>query len=79
MECAPQGVRINAVTPGLIASERMPPFPNLEDLKSRTLERTPAGRLGTPEDVATAVRFLLMDASWIVGQCLTVDGGCSLV
>lgn len=79
VELAPRNIRVNAVTAGLIESENMPPFPAAAEMKKETLRRTPAGRLGTPEDVAEAVLFLLTGADWMCGQCLVTDGGFSLV
>jgi NAD(P)-dependent dehydrogenase (short-subunit alcohol dehydrogenase family) len=71
------GVRINAVAPGLIATpataERMQ---TNERFKQLTLGQIPAGRAGTPEDIAAVVRFLCSPgASYICGQVITVDGG----
>jgi 3-oxoacyl-[acyl-carrier protein] reductase len=75
VELGPSGVRVNAVAPGTIltpAVERM-----LGDGSREARRRTlPAGRLGTPEDVARAVAFLASDAAdYITGQVLYVDGG----
>jgi 3-oxoacyl-[acyl-carrier protein] reductase len=50
-----------------------------DDLKEMMLANTPLGRLGTPEDVAGAVRFLCSDdASFITGEVLLVDGGLGM-
>ncbi|MCU0728342.1 MAG: SDR family oxidoreductase, partial [Planctomycetes bacterium] len=55
-------------------------FPNREELLSKSLARTPAGRLTSPEDVAEVVRFLcLPGAAMIHGQTLVVDGGYSIM
>jgi enoyl-[acyl-carrier protein] reductase III len=55
-------------------------FPNREDMLEMGLERTPAGRLVEPEDVAGAVAFLCSpDAEMIRGHTLIVDGGFSLL
>jgi NAD(P)-dependent dehydrogenase (short-subunit alcohol dehydrogenase family) len=71
------GVRINAVAPGLIATsataERMQSNNRFRQL---TLDQIPAGRPGTPEDIAAVVLFLCSPgASYICGQVITVDGG----
>lgn len=68
-------VRINAVEPGTILTDALAPF--LTPERSERLQRTtPMGRLGTPEDIAAAVLFLLSPASsWITGKVLGVDGG----
>ena len=76
-ECGPSGVRVNAVAPGVIETEMLRDF-SPEELRDLA-ERTPLERLGRPEEVAAAIRFLaLEEASFITGQCLTVDGGFTL-
>lgn len=73
-EAGPSGVRVNAVSPGAIQTDMLAGFDD-ETLASLA-EETPLGRLGTPRDVASAIRFLLSDdASFITGQVLGVDGG----
>jgi len=73
LEWAPD-VRVNAVAPGAILfSEAIP-----EARRERILSRIPAGRIGTPEEVARAVLFLASEP-FITGQVLTVDGGRSLL
>lgn len=73
-EAGPSGVRVNAVSPGVIQTDMLAGFDD-ETLASLA-EETPLGRLGTPRDVASAIRFLLSDdASFITGQVLGVDGG----
>jgi NAD(P)-dependent dehydrogenase (short-subunit alcohol dehydrogenase family) len=76
LDYAKQGIRINAVNPGLIATEMLDRFSS-EDL---TLEQfalsVPMGRLGKPDEIAAAVVFLCSDAaSYITGQSLVLDGG----
>jgi len=73
-EVGPSGIRVNAVTPGVIYTDMLKCF---DDETMRCLaEETPLGRIGTPEDVAKAIRFLLSDdASFITGQTLGVNGG----
>jgi 3-oxoacyl-[acyl-carrier protein] reductase len=69
-EVARRGVTVNAVAPGLIATEMT------EDVGEQLLEHVPARRAGTPEDVAACVRFLASDAAgYVTGTTLTVDGG----
>jgi NAD(P)-dependent dehydrogenase (short-subunit alcohol dehydrogenase family) len=54
-------------------------FPDFERMKKEFLSRTPGGRIGTPEDIAKVVMFLLSPQSeWIFGQTLIADGGYSL-
>lgn len=73
-EVGPSGIRVNAVSPGTILTDMT------THLDAKTLDElaqeTPLGRLGTPEDVAAAVQFLVSDeAAYITGQDLPVNGG----
>jgi enoyl-[acyl-carrier protein] reductase III len=80
VECAPDGVRVNAVSAGVVDTDALRHFPDREGMLAAARARTPAGRLVAPEDVAAAVAFLCSDDAWMVrGQVLTVDGGCSLL
>lgn len=73
-EVGPSGIRVNAVSPGVIQTDMLGCFDD-ETLKALA-EETPLQRIGTPEDVAKAIRFLLSDdASFITGQTLGVNGG----
>jgi enoyl-[acyl-carrier protein] reductase III len=77
VELAPR-VRVNAVSGGVVETEALAHFPNREEML-RSVERTPAGRLVEPEDIAGAVSFLCSgDAAMVCGQTLVVDGGFSL-
>jgi enoyl-[acyl-carrier protein] reductase III len=79
-ELAPGGIRVNAVSAGPVDTQSLASFPGHEEMKRELARRTPAGRLGRPEDLAGLVSFLLSpDAEWIVGQTLVADGGLSLV
>ena len=76
-EVAPSGIRVNAVCPGVIKTDMLNCFTE-EDIKNLA-DETPLGRIGTTQDVADAVEFLLGDkAKFITGQILTVDGGFSM-
>jgi enoyl-[acyl-carrier protein] reductase III len=78
VELAPRGVRVNAVSAGVVDTEALDWFPNKEEMLA-TVGRTPAGRLVEPADVAAAVSFLCSeDATMVCGQTLVVDGGFSL-
>jgi enoyl-[acyl-carrier protein] reductase III len=80
VELAPQGIRVNAVSGGLIETDSLKFFPEIERMKMEFLRRTPAGRIGRPEDLAAVVDFLLSDASdFICGQTIIADGGYSLL
>jgi enoyl-[acyl-carrier protein] reductase III len=79
VELAPRGIRVNAVSAGLVETEALEHFPNRERMLHAARTRTPAGRMVEPADVARAVTFLCSpDAAMIVGHTLVVDGGYSL-
>jgi 3-oxoacyl-[acyl-carrier protein] reductase len=76
-ELATRGVRANAIAPGYVETALTDVLP--EDVRGMILANTPLGRLGRPEDVAGAVRFLCSDeASFITGEVLLVDGGLGM-
>jgi 3-oxoacyl-[acyl-carrier protein] reductase len=76
-EVAGRGVTANVVAPGYVPSKLTDAMS--EEAKQATLGQIPAGRLGTPEEVAAAVRFLASDeAGYITGQVLAVDGGMAM-
>lgn len=68
-------IRVNGVSPGAILwpESGMP-----EKTKASILRQIPAGRAGTPDDIATCVLFLVRDASYVTGQIIAVDGGRSV-
>jgi len=76
LELAP-AVRVNGVSPGAIL------WPELDDAfppeeRARITAQTPLRRTGRPEDIAGAVKYLLLDAPFVTGQVLAVDGGRSI-
>ena len=76
-ELGSRGVRANVVAPGYVTSRLTEILP--EDLRAQMLANTPLGRLGDPQDVAGAVRFLCSDeATFITGEVLLVDGGLGI-
>ena len=76
-EMASRGVRANAVAPGYIQTALTEVLP--DEVQQAILDNTPLARLGTPEDVAGAVRFLCSDeASFVTGEVLLVDGGLGM-
>jgi 3-oxoacyl-[acyl-carrier protein] reductase len=76
-ELGNRGVRVNAVAPGYITTDITSGLS--EEIRDFLLAATPLGRLGDPEDVARAVRFLCSDeASFITGEVLLVDGGLGM-
>jgi len=73
-ELASRNITANAVAPGFVLTELTQDLP--EDLKVQLVERTPLGRFGTTEEIASAVAFLASDeAAYITGHVLAVDGG----
>lgn len=74
LELAPH-VRVNAIAPGAIL---WPEHGKSEAAKQKLMERTPLDRLGTPHEIASAVRWLLDEAGYITGQTLRLDGGRTL-
>ncbi len=77
LEYAKQGIRINAVCPGVIGTEYIQQaIQNTPELEQQYLAVEPIGRLGTPEEIAAAVLWLCSDAaSFVTGHTMTVDGG----
>lgn len=75
-ELAPMNIRVNAVAPGIIKTERFEElYEATGDKINERIEKIALGRLGTPQDIANAVSFLASDrASYISGQILGVDG-----
>jgi enoyl-[acyl-carrier protein] reductase III len=79
VEMAELNINVNAVSAGLIDTESVRLHPEFEEMASLTVDRTPGGRIGKPEDVADVVSFLCSPlADWIIGQTIVVDGGFSL-
>jgi enoyl-[acyl-carrier protein] reductase III len=80
VELAPRGIRVNAVSAGVVETGALEFFPNREEMISSSVRRTPAGRLVEPAEVADAVCFLCSpEATMVRGQTLVVDGGYSLL
>jgi 3-oxoacyl-[acyl-carrier protein] reductase len=76
-ELGSRGVRVNAIAPGYVATALTDVLN--EDQRGAIFTNTPLGRLGSPEDIAGAVRFLCADeASFITGEVLSVDGGLGM-
>jgi len=75
-EWAADGIRVNAVAPWYIRTQRTEPTLADPDYLEQVLERTPMDRIGEPEEVASAIAFLCMPAaSYITGEIIAVDGG----
>ncbi len=80
LDYAKQGIRINAVNPGLIATDMMDRLADDTDTTSETYDAmVPMGRMGQAKEIAQAVVFLCSDAaSYITGQPLVIDGGLTV-
>jgi len=76
-ELGEQKIRVNSIAPGYYDTDMSHALSEAQ--KQQILRRTPLGRLGSPEDIVGAALFFLSDqASFITGQCLVVDGGCTV-
>jgi 3-oxoacyl-[acyl-carrier protein] reductase/pteridine reductase len=64
-------ITVNSVAPGVI------PFEDIDERGRRMIENTPAGRGGTPAEVADAVVYFLTASNFVTGQILAIDGGLS--
>ena len=80
VELSPQGIRINCVAPGFIATRMSAAALDSDpERKRKVLSRTPAGELGNPDDIAEAIFYLSSDAArYVTGVVLPVDGGNSI-
>ena len=77
-ELASRGITANCVAPGFIASAMTDAL--TDDQKARIAQQIPAGRMGAPEDVAAAVRFLASpEAAYVTGQTVHVNGGLAMI
>jgi 3-oxoacyl-[acyl-carrier protein] reductase len=73
-EMASRSITVNAIAPGYIATDMTKGLP--DEVKQKILASVPLGRMGTPEDIAAAVKFLASDeAGYITGHVLAVNGG----
>lgn len=81
VELAEKNIRVNAVSPGIVATDILQHFDTLseEGILDKVAAATPAGRIATPEDIAEVVAFLCTPAAEMIrGQIITVDGGLTL-
>ena len=75
-ELGPEGITVNAVAPGVFATETNAPLVSNPEVKARLAKRTSLGRWGEPHEIAGAVVFLASPAaSYVTGHMLAVDGG----
>ena len=76
LSLAPHGIRVNAIGPGSIMTDILKTIATDREAKRRILARTPLGRVGEPDEIATVAVFLASaDASYITGQTIYADGG----
>ena len=76
-ENAAHGITVNAILPGLVATEQVLAMP--EEVRERVLRSVPTGRLVEPEEIAAAIAFLVgAEAAQVSGQAIAVDGAASL-
>lgn len=73
LELARSNVTVNAICPGFIETDMFKGVP--EKAKEAILKRIPLGRIGSPQDVARGVRYLIVDGDYITGQTLNINGG----
>jgi enoyl-[acyl-carrier protein] reductase III len=80
VELAGSNINVNCVSGGPVETDSLKLLPESDRLTKESAERTPAGRIGKPEDIAKVVAFLCSDESdWIKGQTIVADGGMSLL
>ena len=80
VELAPRGIRVNAVSAGLVEDTGVSSLPGARAIAAATSARTPMGRVAEPNEIASVIAFLCTPASsWITGQTIIADGGWSLV
>lgn len=79
LELAGRGVRVNAVSPGLVVTPLTAPAMDIPGVRDSYLENTPLGRSGEPDEIAALLMFLLSDdAAWMTGENIDINGGAHL-
>ena len=79
VELGPRGINVNTISAGAVDTDALKHFPNRDEILKLATERTPLGRLTTPQDVADIALFLCSQlAGMIQGQIITVDGGYAI-
>ena len=74
LEFARYGITANAICPGFVDTDMLAGVPE-DVVKERILPKIPLGRIGSPQEVAKAVRYLVVDGDYITGQTLNINGG----
>lgn len=78
LELGPRGIRVNAISPGLVVTPLTAPAMDIPGIREDYVENTPLGRPGTPEEVAQAAVYLSR-AEWLTGTVLDLNGGAHLM
>ena len=78
LELGPRGIRVNAVSPGLVVTPLTAPALDIDGIEDDYTANTPLGRSGTPEEVAEAVVFCSR-AAWLTGEVMDLNGGAHLM
>ena len=79
VELGSRGINVNTISAGAVDTDALKHFPNKDEILRTAMERTPLGRLTTPQDVADVALFLCSNlAGMIQGQIITVDGGYAI-
>lgn len=79
LDYAPKNIHVNAIAPGIIVTDMTKSMLADETMKKSFLEKTPVGRVGTPEDIAYAAVYLAStESDFVVGQTFVVDGGWTI-
>jgi len=80
VELAPMGINVNTLSAGVVDTDALKHFPERDKILQNSRDRTPAGRLVTPDDVADVTLFMVSDAAKMIhGATIVVDGGYSIV
>jgi len=77
-EFAPK-IRVNCIAPSLTETPLAAPLLNTENKRTANADRHPMKRIGTPQDIAALAAFLLLDAGWITGQIIGINGGLGTI
>jgi NAD(P)-dependent dehydrogenase (short-subunit alcohol dehydrogenase family) len=78
LELGDRGIRVNAVSPGLVDTPLVAPIFAIPQLAQQFMDNTPLGRVGTPEDIAACIEFLVRPGGWTSGENINVNGGAHL-
>ena len=77
LELGPRGIRVNAISPGLVVTPLTSPAMDIPGIEEDYLDNTPLGRAGLPEEVAEAAVFIAR-SQWLTGEVLDLNGGAHL-